>query len=312
MDNNENQYKFTEGEKHLFTISGFTEIPGTDESYYILENPFGGKHLLKANHYHHYQLKEGQTLICKIDKINCSGKIFLEPENPKYTEGEIYSFDLVKIIDRINSVGEKEKAAIVKDVFGMETICSIPENYAIEIKSKKIKCKVLRIKKGQLFLAVPEIKNIVKQPEIGKVYPFTVVDIKPLEENMNYYLLQDKFNNLYSLKKDMYQHYGFKIGQKIKCLVTKFDTDSHLKIEPVHPYYEIGKTYPFKYLRTEKDTNPLGKEEYVIIVEDVYGVETKVRSIDTKNITKNNPKIIKCAVDGVRKGKAILSLKSAK
>ncbi|MEA2106432.1 MAG: hypothetical protein U9P82_06890 [Bacteroidota bacterium] len=311
MDNNENQYKFTEGEKHHFTISGFTEIPGTDESYYILENLFGGKHLLKADHYQHYQLKEGQSLICKIDKINCSGKIFLEPENPEYTEGKIYSFDLVKIIDRINSVGKKEKAAIVKDVFGMETTCSIPRNYAIEIKSKKIKCKVLRIKKGQLFLAVPEIKDIVKQLEIGKVYPFTVVDIKPLEENMDYYLLKDEFNNLYSLKKDMYQHYGFKIGQKIKCLVTKFDTDSNLKIEPVHPYYEIGTTYPFKYLRTEKDTNPLGNEEYVIIVEDILGIETKVRSINTKIIINNNPKIINCSVDGVRKGKAILTYKSA-
>ncbi|MGC9374306.1 MAG: hypothetical protein ACP5DQ_04610 [Bacteroidales bacterium] len=311
MDNNENQYKFTEGEKHLFTISGFTEIPGTDESYYILENPFGGKHLLNANHYQHYQLKEGQTLICTIDKINCSGKIFLEPENPEYTEGKIYSFDLLKIIDRINSVGEKEKAAIVKDIFGMETTCSIPKNYAIEIKSKKIKCKVLRIKKGQLFLAVPEIKDIVKQPEIGKVYTFTVVDIKPLEENMDYYLLKDEFNNLYSLKKDMYQHYGFKIGQKIKCLVTKFDTDSHLKIEPVHPYYEVGKTYSFKYLRTEKETNPWGKEENVIIVEDVFGLETKVRSINTKIIINNNPKIINCSVDGVRKGKAILTYKSA-
>ncbi|MGM0505351.1 MAG: hypothetical protein ACQESQ_12065, partial [Bacteroidota bacterium] len=75
MDNNKNQYKFTEGEKHLFTITGFTEIPGTDESYYILKNPFGGKHLLKANHYKHYQLNKGQVIKCKIDKINCSGKI---------------------------------------------------------------------------------------------------------------------------------------------------------------------------------------------------------------------------------------------
>jgi hypothetical protein len=307
MDNNENQYKFTEGEKHLFTITGFTKIQGTDESYYILKNPFGGKHLLNANHYQHYQLKEGQTLICKIDKINCSGKIFLEPENPKYTEGEIYPFDLVKIIGRINSVGEKEKAAMVKDAFGMERICSIPENYTIDIKAKKIKCKILRIKKGELFLAVPEIKDIVKQPEIGKVYTFTIVDIKPLEEKMDYYLLQDEFNNLYSLKKDMYQHYGFTIGQKIKCLVTKFDTDSHLKIEPIHPYYEIGKTYSFNYLRTEIDTNPLGKEEYVIIVEDVFGIETKVRSSNPEKITKYNPDFINCKVEGIRKGKAILS-----
>ncbi len=307
MNNNKNQYKFTEGEQHLFTITGFTDIPGTGESFYILKNPFDGKHLLKANHYNHYNLKEGQQITCKIDKINCSGKIFLEPENPKYKEGEIYEFDLVKIIDHINSVGKKEKAAVVKDVFGIETICSLPENYKIDLRSKIIKCKVLRIKKGQLFLAVPVIKKIVKQPEIGKKYWFTIVDIKPLEKNIDYYILQDEFDNLYSLKKEMYQHYGFKVGQNVECVVTKFHTDSHLKIEPVHPYYEVDKTYLFKYLRTEKETNPLGKEESVMIVEDVYGVETKVRSSDSVNLTEKKTKFIDCKVEGIRKGKAILS-----
>ena len=309
MDNNKSQYKFTEGEKHRFTITGFTEIPGTDESYYILKNPFGGKHLLKANPYKHYHLKTGQTINCKIDKINCSGKIFLEPENPEYKEDEVYAFDLVKITDHINSVGKKEKAAIVKDIFGMENSCSLPENYTVDKKSPKLKCEVLRIKKGQLFLGVPEIKKIVKQPEIGKKYLFAIIDIKPLEKNMDYYILKDEFNNLYSLKKKMYQHYGFKIGQKVECIITKFNTDSHLKIVPVHPFYEIGKTYSFNYLRTEKDTNPLGKEEYVIIVVDIYGIETKVRSIDSEEIVKNNPKTIKCKVEGIRKGKAILALK---
>jgi len=307
MDNNENQYKFTEGEKHRFTITGFTEIPGTDESYYILKNPFGGKHLLKANPYKHYHLKTGQTINCKIDKINCSGKIFLEPENPKYKEGEVYAFDLVKIIDHINSVGKKEKAAIVKDILGLENTCSLPENYMVDKKNKKIKCKVLRIKKGQLFLSVPELKKIVKQPEIGKKYLFTIINIKPLEKNIDYYILKDEFDNLYSLKKDMYQHYGFKIGQEVECVVTKFNTDSHLKIEPVHPFYKIGKTYSFNYLRTEKDTNPMGKEEYVIIVEDIYGIETKVRSTKSLFVQKQNPAYIKCKVDGIRKGKAILS-----
>ncbi|MEE4196802.1 MAG: hypothetical protein V2I54_04095 [Bacteroidales bacterium] len=310
MNNNENQYKFTEGEKHLFTITGFTEIPGTGESFYILKNPFGGKHLLKANHYQHYQLKTGQTIKCKIDKINCSGKIFLEPENPRYKEGEVYVFELVKIIDHLNSVGQKEKAAIVRDDFRIETICSLPESYPIDLKTKKIKCQVLRIKKAQLFLAVPEIKKRIKQPQIGERHWFTVVDIKPLEDHVDYYILQDEYNNLYSLKKEMYQHYGFSMGEKVECIITKFDADSHLKIEPVHPYYKIGKTYWFSYLRTERETTPLGKEESVIIVKDIYGIETKVRSGGAEDNAKDHPETIECVVEGIRKGKAILALKA--
>jgi hypothetical protein len=307
MTHNSNQYKFKEGEVHSFRITGFTEIPNTDESFFILENQFGGKHLLKSNPYIHYNLQINQELKCKIDKINCSGKIYLEPGNPIYKSGEIYDFDFIKIIDHINSVGEKEKAAIVKDQFGIELICSLPKDFKIDSKLEKLKCKVLRIKKGQLFLSHTESEIYNKSLQIGKVYSFVVFKIKQLEEQTDYYILKDKFDNSYSLKRDMYAHYGFKIGEKVECSVTKYNTDGHLKIEPIHPHYEIGKSYSFKYLRTIKDIDPLGKEENVIVVEDIYGVETKVRSFDSSKIKNPIPEYLNCKVDGIRKGKAILS-----
>ena len=308
MVSNQNQYKFTEGEVHQFKVTGYTEIPGTDESFYILENQYGGKHLLKTVNYKHYNLKTGQEITCKIDKINCSGKIYLEPENPVYKEGKTYEFDLIKIIDQTNSVGEKEKAAIVKDQFGIKIPCSLPDNIIIGVDEKKLKCKVLRIKKGQLFLTHLKYELSGKSLNIGKKYWFTVTEIKELENKTDYYILKDQFDNSYSLKKGMYEHYNFKIGQKVECTVTKYDTDSHLKIEPVHPHYEIGKTYLFKYLKTLKDINPLGKEENVIIVQDIYGVETKVRSQNISNLKKPYPEYLNCKVDGIRKGKAILSI----
>ena len=94
---NSNQYKFQEGEIHPFKVVGFTEIPGTEESFFILQNSFGGKHLLKAISYTHYDLQIDTTINCKIDKINCSGKIYLEPENPIYKEGKIYDFKFIEI-----------------------------------------------------------------------------------------------------------------------------------------------------------------------------------------------------------------------
>lgn len=307
---NQNQYKFTEGEIHRFKIVGYTEIPGTSESFYILINPLGGKHLLKAIHYKHYDLHEGQTIHCKIDKINCSGKIYLEPENPIYKEGEIYSFELIKIINQVNSVGEEEKAAIVKDKFGIELTCSLPIDFEAEQNETRIKCKVLRIKKGELFLSVPESQQKT-QLRIGKNYCFKVVNIKKLEKKIDYYILKDDFDNSYSLKKDMYQHYEFKIGQKVECTVTKYHTDSHLKIEPVHPHYKIGKNYKFKYLKTVEEKDPLGEKEFIIIVKDIYGIETKVRS-GLDHLKTDFPEKINCNVEGIRKGKAILSLVKGK
>lgn len=306
MSENNTQHKFKEGETHLFTIDGFTEIPGTEESFYILKNQSGGKHLLKSIHYKHYNLKIDQEINCKIDKINCSGKIYLEPENPVYKVGQTYSFDFIKIIDHVNSVGEKEKAAVVKDLFGEEIICSLPKDWKLSGNIKDLQCKILRIKKGELYLAIPETKTSDNKLSIGQNYWFTVIETKPLEKSIEHYILKDANENLYSLKKDMYEHYGFTIGQKVECTVTKFHNDGHLKIEPVHLHYQVGKIYSFKYLRTEKDFDPLGKEENVILVEDIYGVETKVRSRDIISDRKFG-KTIQCKVDGIRKGKAILS-----
>jgi len=302
-----NQYKFNEGENYQFKIIGYTEIPGTDESFFILTNPFGGKHLLKAIHYAHYNLQIDQEVNCKIDKINCSGKIYLEPENPIYKEGERYDFEFVKIIDHINSVGENEKVAVVKDQFGKEIICSLPPDCKLSDNIKKLQCEVLRIKKGELFLSMPETTEKNEDREIGNKYWFTVIEIKEIENNTDYYILKDDYENLYSLKKDMYEHYGFRLNQKAECTVTKYNIDGHLKIEPIHPHYEIGKIYNFKYLKTLNEKDPLGNFENVIIVEDILGVKTKVRS---QNINPNTkfPETIECKVDGIRKGKAILSL----
>ena len=303
---NQNQYKFTEGENHTFKIAGYTEIPGTEESFFILENQFGGKHLLKSYHYEHYDLKKGQHVVCKIDKINCSGKIYLEPENPYYKSGDIYDFDVIKTTDQINSVGEKEHVAVVLDQFKNETTCSLPAHFNMKKLGDKISCKVLRIKKGQLFLALPEYEEEINQLKIGEKYWFTVNDVRPLQHDDEYYILKDTYGHLYSLKKDMYEHYGFSIGQHVECFVTKYNTDGHLKIEPVHPCYEVGKTYPFKFLKIIREFDPLKDEEYVIVVEDIYRVETKVRS-NKINANTKLPDMINCRVEGIRKGKAILS-----
>lgn len=303
----QNQYKFTEGDVHLFKIIGFTEIPGSEESFFILENPFGGKHLLKSIHYKQYNLKVGDTINCMIDKINCSGKIYLEPENPYYKQGKIYEFEVVRIIDQTNSVGENEKVILVKDSLGRENRCSLPDNISSSQIEQKIKCKVVRIKKGVLYLIHPEMESTKKLLQVGKIYSFTVKEIKNLD-GIDYYILNDDFNNSYSLKTDMYKQYNLCIGRQVNCTVTKFNTDGHLKIEPEHPYYKVGRTYAFKFLRIENDNNLLDKDSKVIIVLDVYGIETKVSSYKPEIFDKPMSEYLHCLVEGVRKGKAILSI----
>jgi len=304
---NSNQYKFKEGETHQFKIVGFTEIPGTEESFFILENNFGGKHLLESINYTQYNLEIGKNVNCRIDKINCSGKIYLEPDNPFYNVGEVYDFEFLEIIDQINSVGEKENAVLVKDIFGIKIACSIPSNLIYDNDKSTVKCKVTRIKKGKLFLTIPDLDESTNNLQIGNKYCFTVVEIKSIEDKTDYYILKDEFGKYYSLQKSMYEHYEFKTDQKVECIVTKYNTDGNLKVEPVHPHYIIGKSYSFNFIEIIKEKDALGNEEKVIIVKDIYGIETKVRS-SKDSIPNPIPEKIYCKVDGIRKGKAILSL----
>jgi len=307
MTTNQNQYKFTEGENHQFEIIGFTEIPETKDSFFILKNQFGGKHLLKTIHYKHYNYKVGDTINCRIDKINCSGKVFLEPENPIYKPGEIYDFEVIRFSTQLNSVGETENAIIVKDLYGHENSCPLPDNISPEEIAGRIKCKVVRIKKGQLFLIHSTTESTRKLLHIGEKYTFTVHEIKELNK-VKYYILHDDFGNSYALSQDMYKHYNLCTGRQIECIVTKFGSDGQLKIEPNHPHYKIGKKYPFKFLRIDNDPDLLDKDSKIIIVLDAYGIETKVSSYKPEVLEKPMPEYLHCLVEGVRKGKAILSI----
>ena len=67
-----------------------------------------------------YHLKTGQTINCRIDKINCTGKIFIEPEHPYYKLGEIYEFPLVRIEKKNNLADSNEIFVVFTDVFNNE------------------------------------------------------------------------------------------------------------------------------------------------------------------------------------------------
>jgi hypothetical protein len=104
----------------------------------------GLKHFLPAEYYTNFNFQTGDVISCRIDKINCTGRIFLEPKHPYYIEGEIYSFDVLNFIEN-----EKYGVLVVKDIF--ENRIELQQemvqvtNYKVK---KKVRCLVISIKKG--------------------------------------------------------------------------------------------------------------------------------------------------------------------
>jgi hypothetical protein len=137
----------SEGEWFPFKIHNLVQLQD-GAWYYILQDINGLKHFMTAANYEKYGLETGNELTCKIERINCTGRIFLEPRHPIYKEGEIYSFDVINFLNTGN-----ENLLIVKDILG--NIIEVPVNgtkIVDIIDAKSVRCKVQSIKKGSLII----------------------------------------------------------------------------------------------------------------------------------------------------------------
>ncbi|MEN8119648.1 MAG: hypothetical protein ABFS35_04855 [Bacteroidota bacterium] len=83
-------------------------------NYFVLVDPYGDKHLVPVEYYSSYNLKVGSSYLCKVDKINCAGQIFIEPPHPFYRENRSYLFRFM------HRVEVKHKSGIVEPFYQFE------------------------------------------------------------------------------------------------------------------------------------------------------------------------------------------------
>jgi hypothetical protein len=143
--------KLVQGESYSFTIHKSITL-GQNEEYYVMREPFGYKLLMPKTYYVRYGFDIGQQVICRIDKINCIGRVFLEPRHPYYCEGEIYNFDVVRI-EKTSEISQNNiYNVVVRDVLGYEWLVVSINEYLVDKQQVSINCLVQRIKKGRLYL----------------------------------------------------------------------------------------------------------------------------------------------------------------
>ncbi len=298
--------KFKEGDIHEFRIKNLVEMSGM-EKYYVLEDKKGGKQMLNAEYYESYNFKIGDTVRCRVDHINCSGRIFLEPEHPYYKEGEEYEF----VVDEIDVIHNKMDISVfevrVRDIFGGTAFCrqeqKVPYYYE---KGYVVKCKVERVKKGSLYLSSSEDKSF-DGFERGTYYPFRIVDIRYLKDDIRYFILEDKNGKPYLLKHEYYTKYGFSKEEEILCEVQKMSSEGYYVIEPKHPYYELNGKYPFTFIKSAKDSKTHITGLYEVTVQDQFGQEVKFMSGDPLFKRDAIAQYIECEVIGIKKGKPVLN-----
>jgi hypothetical protein len=292
--------RLKEGKSYSFQITGVTNLPDESECF-VLCDPNGIKHLLETKYYHYYQFEIGQSITCRIDKINCNGKIYIEPLHPYYRIGKAYDFPLVRIEDRAQA--EKEKFAIFEDVFCNEIKLSLHYFTDLLQIGQRVKLKVVRIKKGQIILSEPifnqEYTGMVK----GKVYSFKLKDFIDLTGQQSFFIITSEDGLMYKLRFKYYEKYDLKVGQTVNCRLIKSGKETLL--EPAHPFYQINSYYEFDIIGEETMPDyPEGLRKVYILKND-YGKNILIPAEKIKARQIRNGKLF-CRVRDIRKGKLFL------
>jgi hypothetical protein len=138
------------GENHSFHVLKCILLPDGYE-YFILMDNYGEKHLLPAIYYKDYPILIHSDYTCHVDKINCQGRIFLEPEHPYYKTGKIYNFKFLELMSLTTKKGgEKQYFKMLGENGGNAYL--IKKNSIDFDPDNWIKCKIAGIKKAKVFL----------------------------------------------------------------------------------------------------------------------------------------------------------------
>jgi hypothetical protein len=231
--------RLEEDKSYSFTIVKSIVLPGGEVNL-ILAGPDGRKYLLPVERYGEYNLETKTEIICKVDKINCSGKVFLEPEHPHYTEGESYFFIFAG--GPLANIGsDEDKTVEVSDFTGRGF--SVPASLLKGNMSAdgRVRLRVERISKGKIFFAPPKTRDDLENLEEGRTYRFSVDRIISGPDYETYYVVIDINGREHLLNIRYYSHYGLNPGSEFTGRVIRFGHDRNRTIEPDNPWYVPGE-----------------------------------------------------------------------
>ena len=297
--------KLNEGEIHTFQVIKQVQIPDEGE-FYMLRHQSGRRLLLPCETYKNFNIQAGQSIDCRIDKVSCSGKVYLEPLHPIYKEGEGYNFEILCIEQQ----ADNKYIINVKDCFGNSISIQTFNNYIFTAGEKSIYLKVLRLKKGVPILSLPVDTDISTEDSshIGEKLLFHVKEMSKNSDNEEVYILSSPEGLTAELKYKHFKSYGFLPGEKIICEVYGFTHQGLLKIEPENPYYKIGESYSFKVVNLNEEDYFDRGDDAIIMVRDEFGNKCGV-SIKPELYQEYNKKTqLECRVKGFRKGRPRLEL----
>ena len=292
-----------EGKYYPFKITGSVKLPDGRDCF-ILSDINQVKHLLYKEYYTKYQFELNQVVRCRIDKINCAGKIYIEPEHPFYKLGETYSFVFDRYVHVKSSNGEYERLAILKNGNAEDIWLAADDTDAPLSKGERITGIVERIKNGRVYISLGSPINDYSGMEAGKRYRFTLSHEANTGNRYASYVLLDDKGKEFRIRKKFYSGYGFNQGDLITCEL--IETDHQVFLEPLHPFYEAGFIYDFQIIGETRVHEYPDQEVEAYLLNNEYGKDIILKK---KNVSKGKVKgdMVKCTVTAIKKSQVFLA-----
>jgi hypothetical protein len=290
--------KLQEGKDYTFIMVRITDLDGV--SYFVLEGPDGRRYLLNMERYKGYGIESGKEIICRVDKINCKGELFLEPQHPVYREGESYPFLTEAYESRIDKHGNNQRVVRFSDALGNRPVLQLSWfGDKQPAPGDMVNLTVERILKGRILFEGMEEERHSPHEEDLNLYDFIVMDIAPGMDEKDYFLVSGEDSVQYTVRADYYRHYGLKPGVRFKGRFVRYKEGEEVRVEPDNPWFKPGNMYTFMV----KEKVFLDSSSQIItLLTDQYGFS---HSIDEDTGAEVGGKI-NLKVERIRKGWPLL------
>lgn len=289
--------RIAEGRKYGFLLEKITEVPEKGQQY-VLKGPDGRRYLVPVASYAAYGLRPGGKVVCRVDKINCKGEVFLEPENPFYNEGKRYNFIVERYREIEGSRIREGRVMVIRTLTGEEIPVPVPARSDTPEPGDSVNLLVLKISKGRLHLAFSKNECRVKHLVSDTDYEFVVEGIETDIDGEEYFVISDQLGVIHTIRRKYYEYYGLKEGVRFNGRVVKYRGDGTRLIEPENPFYKPGQTIEITISKNEKNSSD---GSYYIAGTDKYGFMHELRLERAVNGSR-----LLCRILMIRKGKALL------
>jgi hypothetical protein len=291
--------KLREGKEYKFLVEKELTLPD-DSRYFLLIGPDSNKYLVPVSRYSNYGILTGSVIKCRVDKLNCKGEIFLEPQNPLYSEGKSYSFVVYGKEIRTDNAGINHEVVVVLDKTGNKISVLYDNTRSFPVKGTKLNLIVERITKGKVHLVSTSREMSDMSLKSGADYEFVIERVERGMDDEEYFVISDPFGNLHTIAREFYEYYGYSVGTRFKGKIIKYKKDGEKTIEPENPFYKAGSVINLEITGiTRSIINP----SFTINLKDKFGF---THCIETA--TPPEGKSVSCRVVMIKKGKPLLEL----